>query len=53
MQYLLDPRLFNAIIMSLYLVNTAWWVYHRNWPQALYWLAALQITAAVTWGVSK
>lgn len=50
---LFDPRLFNFVIMTLYLVNTVWWAYHRNWPQALYWFAAFQITAAVTWGVTK
>lgn len=50
---LLDPRLFNFIIMGLYLLNTCWWAYNKNWPQTLYWCAAFQITAAVTWGVSK
>ena len=53
MTWLLDPRAFNFLIMSLYLVNAFWWAYHRNWPQVLYWFAAFQITAAVTWGVSR
>ena len=44
-----DPRLFNFIIMTLYVMNALWWTYHRNWPQVLYWSAAFQITLAVTW----
>lgn len=45
----MSPRLFNYVIMALYICNSAWWAFNRNWPQALYWLAAFQITLAVTW----
>ena len=49
----MDPKTFNIIIMSLYVVNSLWWAYHRNWPQCLYWAAAFQITFAVTWGIAR
>lgn len=47
----MNPAIFNIVIMLLYFVNAIWWLYNRNFPQALYWLAAFQITAAVTWGL--
>lgn len=47
----MTPAFFNYMLMGLYAVNSVWWAYQRNYPQALYWLAALQITAAVTWGL--
>lgn len=53
MQWFFDPRFFNWLIMSLYLINSARWAFAQNWPQCLYWLAAFQITLAVTWGVSR
>ena len=48
-----DPVAFNVFIMIIYAINTANWAYHKNWPQALYWFAAFQITLAVTWGLPR
>lgn len=65
--FLLDPWLFNYIICTLYATNatqfelraaqalvngdkTAAWVLMWN---GLYWMAALSITAVVTWGTLR
>lgn len=45
--------LFNYLIMSLYLVNSAWWGFRRSWADAAYWLCAFGITATVTWGYKR
>jgi hypothetical protein len=45
-----NPKLFNVVIMSLYLLNTAWWAWHGKWVDVCYWLSALAITATVTFG---
>lgn len=50
---LLDPKVFQYFIMFLYLLQTFRWVYERNYPMALYWIAAFQITLAVTWSVKS
>ena len=44
-----DPAVFNYLIMSLYVINSGRWALDRNWPQALYWVAAFAITLSVTW----
>lgn len=49
----IDPKFFNYVIMSLYVLNTAWWAYHKSWGDAWYWASALSITAAVTWGYHR
>lgn len=51
--FFIDPKTFNYIIMSLYVINTAWWAWHKSWGDAWYWLSALSITAAVTWGYAR
>ena len=45
-----DPRLFNYVIMGLYLANAIWWAAHSKPADTCYWLSALAITATVTWG---
>lgn len=50
MNLLLDPRVFNYVIMTLYAVNAARWAIHTSWADMCYWLSALAITATVTWG---
>lgn len=50
MKLLLDPKLFNYLIMSLYLLNAGRWALARSWADCCYWLSALAITATVTWG---
>jgi hypothetical protein len=48
--FLLDPRLFNYLIMALYVINAVRWALARNWADMCYWLSAFAITATVTWG---
>lgn len=50
MRWLLDPKLFNYVIMSLYLLNAGRWAYQRNFADCCYWLSAFSITATVTFG---
>lgn len=50
MTFLLDPKLFNFIIMGLYLISSARWAIHGNYADMCYWLSAFAITATVTWG---
>lgn len=47
---LFEPRLFNFIIMGLYLLSATWWAAHGRWADTAYWLSALAITATVTFG---
>jgi hypothetical protein len=49
-QALFDPRIFNFVIMGLYLLNAARWAYEGKWADMCYWLSALAITATVTFG---
>lgn len=48
MKYLLDPKLFNYVIMVLYLCNAIRWACAKNAADTCYWLSALCITATVT-----
>jgi hypothetical protein len=48
----MNPKIFNCIIMTLYLTNAFWWAYHGKYADTCYWLSALAITATVTWGYS-
>jgi hypothetical protein len=50
MKFLLDPKIFNYIIMSLYLLNVFRWLYEGKIADVCYWLSACAITATVTWG---
>jgi hypothetical protein len=50
---LLDPRLFNYVLVALYATNGLRWALHGSWPDAVYWLGALIITVAVTWGYAR
>lgn len=51
-QLLLDPRLFNYLIMGLYVVNAGRWAIAREWAQMAYWISAFGITASVTFGMT-
>lgn len=53
MSLLLDPRIFNFIIMGLYAMNALRWATHGSWADVCYWLSALSITATVTWGYGR
>jgi hypothetical protein len=45
---LLDPKIFNYVIMGLYGLNAARWAYEGKLADVCYWLSALAITATVT-----
>lgn len=53
MTALLDPRIFNFVIMGLYAANVLRWAIHGSWADCSYWLCALGITATVTWGYGR
>jgi hypothetical protein len=50
LRYLMDPRIFNFIIMGLYSVNAVRWLAAGKLADMCYWLSALAITATVTFG---
>ncbi len=52
MRLITDPRLFNYLIMCLYLLSATRWAISREWAQMFYWLGALWITASVTFGMT-
>jgi hypothetical protein len=49
----MSPLAFNILIMCLYLINAAWWAYHKSWGDVWYWSGAFWITAAVTFGYNR
>ena len=51
--WLLDPRVFNYIVLVLYALNCIRWIFAGSWGDALYWFAAFQITFAVTFGFHR
>jgi hypothetical protein len=51
--FLLDPKLFNYVILAMYAVNGGRWALEGSWGNAMYWSGAFWITAAVTWGLNK
>ena len=50
MAYLLDPRIFNFIIIGLNCANAVRWAINGSWADCCYWLSALAITLTVTFG---
>jgi len=50
MSVLLDPRIFNFVIMALYALNAGRWAFAGKLADVCYWLSALALTATVTWG---
>lgn len=53
MSFLLDPKIFNYIIMSLYTMSALRFAASNMWTDMFYWLFALGITATVTWGYNR
>jgi len=53
MNTLLDPRIFNYVIMGLYGLNAARWLIAGSYADCSYWLCALGITATVTFGYAR
>lgn len=50
MHWLLDARLFNFVIMALYGLNIARWLFAANFWAAGYWGCALGLTVIITFG---
>lgn len=53
MSFLLDPKIFNYVILVLYGLNVIRWAAHGSWADAMYWTGALWITATVTFGYDR
>jgi hypothetical protein len=47
-QILLDPKVFNYVILTLYAINALRWGIDRKIADVCYWLPAFAITATVT-----
>jgi hypothetical protein len=50
MNWILDPKIFNYLIMSLYVINSISWACRGGQAQFWYWICAFGITASVTFG---
>ena len=48
MKFLLDPKLFNYVILTLYTLNAGRWAMERKLADVCYWLSAAAITATIT-----
>jgi hypothetical protein len=48
MKFLTDPKLFNYVILSLYMLSAIRWGCSQKWADCCYWLSAFAITATVT-----
>jgi hypothetical protein len=48
MSILLDPKIFNYVILVLYGMNVIRWLWHGSIADVCYWLSAAAITATVT-----
>ena len=53
MKYLFDPKIFNYVIMSMYVLNASRWAWFGSYGDMCYWLSAFAITASVTWGFNR
>lgn len=53
MTWLMDPRVFNVLIMVLYVTAAAWWAWHGKYADTCYSLSAFAITATVTFGYQR
>jgi hypothetical protein len=45
---LFDPKIFNYVIMVMYLLNAGRWAFAGKIGDVCYWLSACAITASVT-----
>lgn len=50
MSLLLDPKIFNYVILILYGLNVMRWAIAGSLTDAMYWIGAFWITAVVTFG---
>jgi hypothetical protein len=47
-KWLTDPKVFNDVILVLYLLNAGRWAIEGKIADVCYWLSAAAITATVT-----
>jgi Flp pilus assembly protein protease CpaA len=47
MTWLFDPRIFNWLIIAMFVAAAIRWAFAGNWPQTGYWLAAAALNIAV------
>lgn len=52
MKFLTDARLFNCILIGLYVLAMSRWAYERRWSMAVYFLGATMLNLAVLWEAS-
>jgi len=50
---MIDIRIFNFFILTIYAVTAVWWGCHGKWADMFYWLFAMGITATVTFGYNR
>lgn len=50
MSFILDPRIFNFVIMALYGLNIGRWAFAGNFWAAGYWACALGLTVIISFG---
>lgn len=50
---LLDPKVFNYVILTLYGINVVNYLVRRDWNSAWYWASAASITGSVTFFITK
>lgn len=53
LEIIFNPKTFNYIIMTLYVINAGWWLFHGSKADMFYWLSAFAITATVTFGYQR
>lgn len=48
MDFLKDPKIFNYIILILYILCAVRWAFEKNYGQFIYWVGAIILTYAIT-----
>ncbi len=48
MRLLSDPRLFNYLILLLYVCSALRWAFARSWWDAVYWAGAVVLQVVIT-----
>ena len=50
MAFLLDPKVFNYIILGLFALSAVRWAFAGAWIDVVYWVSSFALTATVTFG---
>jgi hypothetical protein len=48
MKLFTDPRIFNFVLMGLYICASARWFFAGDWGKGLYWISALLLVVCIT-----